>query len=119
MDFYQQLKSLSTTQRVTCPACLKITVKDSEGIVTLVGSYLWEHEAEIKRILGKEAKKAFAKIPQERIIRMTKDTIKGSSLLLAFVKQLPELFDLLPQASIFYHASLDPLCRAADGAVVG
>jgi len=63
VDFYQQLKSLSTTQRVTCPACLKITVKDSEGIVTLVGSYLWEHEAEISEFWKKKQKKHLPKFP--------------------------------------------------------
>lgn len=72
VDLHQQLKSHSATRRVTCPACQKIASNYPEGIITLTGSYLWEHETEIQQILKKEENKAFARNPQERIIRMTK-----------------------------------------------
>ena len=71
-DICQQLKSHSATRKVTCPACQKIASRYAEGIVTLAGSYLWEHEAEIKQILKNEENRAFARNPQQRIIRMTK-----------------------------------------------
>ena len=71
-DICRQLKSHSATRRVTCPACQKIAANYPEGIVTLAGSYLWEHEAEIQQILKNEENRAFARNPQERIIRMTK-----------------------------------------------
>jgi NMD protein affecting ribosome stability and mRNA decay len=73
LETCQQLKSHSATRKVTCPACRKIASNYPEGIVTLTGSYLWEHEAEIQQILKKEEDRAFAKNPQERIIRMTKE----------------------------------------------
>jgi NMD protein affecting ribosome stability and mRNA decay len=68
----QQIKSQPAPHRVTCPACQKIASNYPEGIVTLAGSYLWEHEKEIQQILKNEESRAFAKNPQERIIRMTK-----------------------------------------------
>lgn len=58
------------TLRVSCPACQKVADRYPEGIVTLTGGYLWEHEQEIRNILSNEEKKAFAKNPMERIIRM-------------------------------------------------
>lgn len=42
----------------------------------------------------------------------------GSSLPLAFIELPFQIFNLPPQAGICGHASLDPLCRTADGAVV-
>jgi NMD protein affecting ribosome stability and mRNA decay len=55
---------------VTCPACQKIAEHYPEGIVTLCGDYLWDHEEEIRNILKNEEDKAMAKNPLERIIRM-------------------------------------------------
>ncbi|PLX88525.1 MAG: hypothetical protein C0619_12545 [Desulfuromonas sp.] len=66
---YDRLKTKSTTNWITCPACQKVAAGYSEGIVTLSGSYLWEHEREIRRILKNEERKAQAKNPFERIIR--------------------------------------------------
>jgi NMD protein affecting ribosome stability and mRNA decay len=73
VDICRQLKAHSPTHPVTCPACQKIAANYPEGIVTLTGSYLWEHEAEIQQILKNEGNRAFAKNPQERIIRVTKE----------------------------------------------
>ncbi len=76
-DAYRRLAAQPASNRVTCPACQKIAGHYPEGIVTLRGSYLWEHEAEIQQILKNEEDKAFARNPQQRIIRMTRD---GESL---------------------------------------
>jgi NMD protein affecting ribosome stability and mRNA decay len=59
--------------RVTCPACQKIAERYPEGVVTLRGGYLWEHEEEIRNILKNEENKAMAKNPLERIIRMDRE----------------------------------------------
>lgn len=73
---YRKLKADPKTNRVTCPACQKIAVGYPEGIVTLSGSYLWEHEEEIRQILKKEENKARAKNPGERVIRKLRDEDK-------------------------------------------
>ena len=57
---------------VTCPACLKVAGHDPEGIITLRGDYLWEHEQEIRNLLSNEAKRVLAKNPISRIIQMEK-----------------------------------------------
>ena len=64
------------TNWINCPACQKIAAGCPEGIVTLSGSYLWKHEAEIERILSNATEKALAKNPFERIIRRHRDQDK-------------------------------------------
>ena len=71
-DIFRQLKAHAAPHRVTCPACQKIATNYPEGILTLSGDYLWKHEAEIHQILKNAEDRAFAKNPQERIIRMSK-----------------------------------------------
>lgn len=58
------------THWVTCPACQKIAEHYPEGILTLRGSYLWDHEQEIHNILVNAANRFTARNPLERIIRM-------------------------------------------------
>jgi NMD protein affecting ribosome stability and mRNA decay len=58
------------THWVTCPACQKIAEHYPEGILTLRGSYLWNHEQEIHNILINAANRFTARNPLERIIRM-------------------------------------------------
>ncbi len=58
------------TNLVTCPACQKAAQSYPEGIVTLRGGYLWDHEEEIRNILKNEETKAMAKNPLERIMTM-------------------------------------------------
>jgi NMD protein affecting ribosome stability and mRNA decay len=65
-----QLQSAGATQQVVCPACRKIKDRYAEGFVTLQGTYLWQHEAEIRNIIRNEELKAMAKNPLERIISM-------------------------------------------------
>jgi hypothetical protein len=70
---YQRLEKDSKTNRISCPACQKIAGRYPEGILTLSGSYLWEHEAEIQQILKNEEQKAMAKNPFERFIHKHRD----------------------------------------------
>lgn len=65
------LANLPDVQWVTCPGCQKAAEHYPEGIVTLRGSYLWEHEEEIRNILKNEADRVLAKNPIARIMRMT------------------------------------------------
>lgn len=69
---YQELKSSPKTNKATCPACQKVEAGFPEGIVTLRGDYLWEHEDEIRNILKNVESQAYKKNPLERIIRMTR-----------------------------------------------
>ena len=71
-ETYRKLELSPKTNKLTCPACQKVDAGYAEGIVTLRGSYLWEHEEEIRHILKNEENKAYAKNPLERIIRMTR-----------------------------------------------
>jgi NMD protein affecting ribosome stability and mRNA decay len=55
---------------VTCPACLKIAERYPEGILTLRGSYLWNHEQEIRNIIDNTIARFSTRNPLERVIRM-------------------------------------------------
>ncbi len=55
---------------VTCPACQKAAGHYPEGILTLRGSYLWNHEEEIRRILTNTADRIGLRNPLERVIRI-------------------------------------------------
>jgi NMD protein affecting ribosome stability and mRNA decay len=72
-DAYRRLEADPKTNLVNCPACQKVAAGYAEGIVTLSGSYLWEHEEEIRRILANEEHKAREKNPQERVIRRLRE----------------------------------------------
>ena len=69
----------SDVSRVTCPACRKIAERYAEGVITLSGNYLWNHEKEIRNILRNEENRAMAKNPLQRIIRMERE---GDSLII-------------------------------------
>ena len=73
---YGRLERDPKTNWISCPACQKIAAGYPEGIVTLSGSYLWEHEEEIQQILKNEEHKALAKNPFERVIRKIRDNDK-------------------------------------------
>lgn len=55
---------------VTCPACQKVAERYPEGILTLRGSYLWNHEQEIRNILDNAVTRFSSRNPLERIIGM-------------------------------------------------
>ena len=67
------LRAEGGLNEVTCPACQKIAAHYPEGVVTLRGGYLWDHEEEIRNILRHEENKAMAKNPLQRIMRMERD----------------------------------------------
>lgn len=70
--------------RVSCPACQKIAEKYPEGIVTLRGAYLWEHEEEIRNILRNEESRAMSQNPLQRIMRMERE---GDELIIETTEQ--------------------------------
>ncbi len=70
---YAAAKAGGDFHRVTCPACQKIAERYPEGVVTLSGGYLWDHEEEIRSILRNEDSKAMAKNPLERIISIERE----------------------------------------------
>lgn len=55
---------------VNCPACLKVAEHYPEGILTLCGSYLWNHEKEIRQLLDNALARCASRNPLERVIRM-------------------------------------------------
>lgn len=74
-----RLEAAGSLHQVTCPACQKIAEHYPEGVVTLRGGYLWDHEEEIRNILRNEENKAMAKNPLQRIMRME---IEGTDLVI-------------------------------------
>ncbi len=64
------LQKSGAAQQVVCPGCRKIRDGYAEGFVTLQGSYLWQHEAEICNLIRNEESRAMSKNPLERIISM-------------------------------------------------
>ncbi|MBW2475916.1 MAG: hypothetical protein JRE16_06900 [Deltaproteobacteria bacterium] len=71
-ELVQQLQNSPEVHWVTCPACQKMAEDYPEGIITLRGDYLWNHEREIRNILQNEAERTMAKNPIARIMRMDK-----------------------------------------------
>ena len=69
---YELAENDHLTRWVSCPACRKIADGYAEGIVTLAGDYLIEHEQEILNILKNEETRVMAKNPLGRIMRMEK-----------------------------------------------
>jgi len=63
----------------TCPACLKTDQHYAEGVVTLTGAYLWEHEEQILNLIRNEEHRALEKNPLERILRLQRE---GESLII-------------------------------------
>jgi len=55
---------------VTCPGCQKVAEQYAEGIVTLRGSYLWNHEAEIRHILDNTMAHFTSRNPREQVLSM-------------------------------------------------
>lgn len=72
-EIYRELELNPAVSHITCPACQKIAAGYPEGIVTLRGDYLWEHEQEILRLLDNVEQEASAKNPLERVIRTIRE----------------------------------------------
>lgn len=71
-ETYHRLESEPNVHWLTCPACKKVSEGYVVGILNLSGSYLWEHEEEIRHLIKNEEAKAFRKNPHERIIRIAR-----------------------------------------------
>ncbi|MDT8441379.1 MAG: BCAM0308 family protein [Desulfuromonadales bacterium] len=70
----QEVKRLETSSEVywvTCPGCQKAAENYPEGILTLRGDYLWNHEQEIRNILTNETERVTARNPVARIMQVT------------------------------------------------
>jgi len=68
-ELYEQARRQQHRQ-TTCPACLKAGQAYAEGVVTLSGEYLWEHETEICNLIRNAENQALENNPLERVIRM-------------------------------------------------
>ncbi len=67
---YVEVRQDETVNEVVCPACRKMEELYPEGVVTLRGDYLWQHEEEILNIIRNTENTAMAKNPLERIMRI-------------------------------------------------
>lgn len=65
-----RLADAPETHWVVCPACRKIAEKYPEGLLTLEGRYLWQHEEEIRNMLTNEVTRLRQRNPLERVMRM-------------------------------------------------
>jgi NMD protein affecting ribosome stability and mRNA decay len=65
---YVEIQEHETATEVVCPACRKMSDLYPEGVVTLKGDYLWQHEEEILNILRNTENNAMAKNPLGRIM---------------------------------------------------
>ncbi|NIQ97316.1 MAG: hypothetical protein GWN87_26440 [Desulfuromonadales bacterium] len=83
-ELFEKLDGDGSVNRTTCPACRKIADRYPEGIVTLRGGYLWDHETEIRNIISNEEEKAMAKNPLERIMTMERE---GDAMIIETTEQ--------------------------------
>ncbi|MBX3332719.1 MAG: hypothetical protein KF876_01270 [Nitrospira sp.] len=67
-----KLAGASTTQKLLCPACQKITDDYPEGIVTLQWSDLREHEDEIRGLIANVEARAVSVNPLDRVMKISK-----------------------------------------------
>ncbi len=70
---YVEVRENEVANEVVCPACQKISDLYPEGVVTLKGDYLWQHEEEIRNILRNTENVAMAKNPLGRIMSIKQD----------------------------------------------
>lgn len=67
-QLYQNKAALKSTEKILCPACLKIKDKFPNGIVKLKGDFLEEHKDEIMNLIRNEEERARGFNPLERIM---------------------------------------------------
>jgi NMD protein affecting ribosome stability and mRNA decay len=70
---YAEVRAHEAVNEVVCPACQKMKDLYPEGVVTLRGEYLWQHEEEIRNILRNTENSAMAKNPLGRIMSIKPD----------------------------------------------
>jgi NMD protein affecting ribosome stability and mRNA decay len=68
-----KLAGTDQVKNVTCPTCRKIKDHYPEGILTLSGEFLKEHQDEITARLKKEAARVSGRSVPDRIITMTEE----------------------------------------------
>jgi|UniRef100_A0A7V6A567 NMD protein affecting ribosome stability and mRNA decay len=66
-----RLAGTSKVKEVTCPTCRKIRDHYPEGILTLTGEFLQDHQEEITTLLSKEAERVGRRSVADRIMTMT------------------------------------------------
>ena len=71
-ELYQKKAAMKDTEKILCPACLKIKDNFPGGVVTLTGDFLHEHEEEIMNLIKNEEERAKGFNPLERIMDITK-----------------------------------------------
>jgi NMD protein affecting ribosome stability and mRNA decay len=71
-ELYQKKASLKDTERILCPACLKIKDKFPGGVVRLTGEFLYKHKEEIMNLIRNEEERARGFNPLERIMEVSK-----------------------------------------------
>jgi NMD protein affecting ribosome stability and mRNA decay len=67
---YERLAGMEKVQEVVCPTCRKIKDRYAEGILTLSGEFFAQHQAEIIKLLEKEASRVGARSVMDRVIQM-------------------------------------------------
>jgi NMD protein affecting ribosome stability and mRNA decay len=68
---YERLTGAGRVREVVCPTCRKIRDHYSEGILTLSGEFLAQHQEEIAKLLKKEADRVSKRSVQDRLIQMS------------------------------------------------
>jgi len=68
----RKLAASPRTQKLVCPACLKIRDNYPEGIVTLKWSTLRDHEAEIRGLIANVEARAVSVNPLERVMKIVR-----------------------------------------------
>lgn len=58
---------------VVCPACRKAEEGYVQGVLTLRGDYVWDHETEIRNVLRHAEERCHERNPVERIMRIDRD----------------------------------------------
>jgi ssDNA-binding Zn-finger/Zn-ribbon topoisomerase 1 len=67
---YERLAGTDKVREVVCPTCRKIKDHFPEGILTLSGEFLTQHQEEIVRLLEKEAGRVAKRSVVDRIIQI-------------------------------------------------
>jgi NMD protein affecting ribosome stability and mRNA decay len=69
-ELYRENFQKETTHRVTCPGCQKVQDHYYEGVLTLEGEFLAQHQDEIMALLHRQAEQVSKKNPLERVIQI-------------------------------------------------
>ena len=70
---YRRLRDEGEIHWILCPSCRKAQEGYAEGVLTLRGNYLWNHEQEIRRLLKNEEDRCFGRNPLERVVSVLRE----------------------------------------------